>query len=323
MCGILGIIGQNNFFSKDEFYSFLQKSKHRGPDLSKIWFSKDNIVKLGHNRLSIIDLSEKAEQPLFDDDNNLVIVYNGEIYNFLELKKELEKEYFFKSLSDTEVILKAYDKWGFDCINHLNGMFAFAIYDIKKSIIFCSRDRVGQKPFFYNLENNNFLFTSELKNFVPKVKKPSIKISSLNEYFKFGFIAGDKTIFKNFYKLPPAHNLIYSIKSNKIEIYKYWKPTIIENKINKNLDYNVNKFIDVFDNVVQRHLLSDVSLGVLLSGGIDSSLVTAFAAKHRPNIKTFVVTFPGFNKYNESSHAKIVADHFSTDHIEIEATKTS
>ena len=105
----------------------------------------------------------------------------------------------------------------------------------------------------------------------------------------------------------------------KIEIYTYWKPTIIENKINKNLEYNVNKFIDVFDNVVQRHLLSDVSLGVLLSGGIDSSLVTAFAAKHRPNIKTFVVTFPGFNKYNESSHAKIVADHFSTDHIEIEA----
>jgi asparagine synthase (glutamine-hydrolysing) len=319
MCGILGIIGQNNTISKDEFYNFLQKSKHRGPDLSKIWFSKDNIVKLGHNRLSIIDLSEKGNQPFFDDENKLAIIFNGEIYNFLDLKKKLSIEYTFKSLSDTEVILKAYAKWGFDCVDRFNGMFAFAIYDIKKSLIFCSRDRAGQKPFFYNLENNNFIFTSELKNFIPNFKTPSIKVSSLNEYFKFGFIAGENTIFQNFNKLPPAHNLIYSIKNNNIKIYKYWEPTVNNNKINKNLDYNIDEFIDIFDNAIQRHLISDVPLGVLLSGGIDSSLVTAFASKHRPNIKTFTVTFPEFEKYNESDHAKLVSEYFSTHHIEIEA----
>jgi asparagine synthase (glutamine-hydrolysing) len=323
MCAILGIVGQNNKISKNEFYNFLQKTKHRGPDLSKIWFSEDNIVKLGHNRLSIIDLSEKGNQPFFDDDNKLAIVFNGEIYNFLDLKKELATEYDFKSLSDTEVILKAYAKWGFDCVDYFNGMFAFAIYDIKKSIIFCSRDRAGQKPFFYNLENNNFSFSSELKNLIPNFKSPLIKVSSLNEYFKFGFIAGKNTIFQNFKKLPPAHNLIYSIKDNNIKIYKYWKPNIINNKIIKNLNYSIDEFTEIFDNSVKRHLISDVSLGVLLSGGVDSSLITAFAAKHRPNIKTFTVIFPEFQKYNEAHHAKTVSEYFSTNHIEIEASNVN
>jgi asparagine synthase (glutamine-hydrolysing) len=321
MCGILGIIGQNDLITESGFLSLLLKSKHRGPDVSNTWFSKDNIVKFGHNRLSIIDLSDKGNQPFVDKDNELIIVFNGEIYNFLELKKILENEYFFRSSSDTEVILKSYDKWGFDCVNHFNGMFAFAIYDIKKSIIFCSRDRAGQKPFFYNLENNIFSFSSELKNLIPSYRSPYLEKSSLNEYLKYGFVAGETTIFQNFKKLPAAHNLVYSIKTKEIETSKYWQPKTKKKIKDKNLDYNAEQFVEIFDNAVKRHLISDVPLGVLLSGGVDSSLVTAFAAKHKPDIKTYTIIFPEFQKYDESDHAKIVSEHFSTNHIEIEANK--
>lgn len=323
MCGILGIVGQNDLISESDFLSLLHISKHRGPDVSNTWFSKDNIVKFGHNRLSIIDLSNKGNQPFVDKDNDLVIVFNGEIYNFLELKKILENEYSFRSSSDTEVILKSYDKWGFDCVNHFNGMFAFAIYDITKSIIFCARDRAGQKPFYYQQKNGVFAFSSELKNLVHNYVSPSIKISSLNEYFKYGFVAGENTIYSDLKKLPPAHYLVYSINKNEIETFKYWQPNTNSKINNSNLSYNVDKFSDILNSVVKRHLISDVPLGILLSGGIDSSLITAFAVRHKPDLRTFTVTFPQFQRYNEAEHARKVSDYFSTNHIEIETEKVN
>jgi asparagine synthase (glutamine-hydrolysing) len=323
MCGILGVIDTNAHINESIFRNLLKKTSHRGPDESKIWFSNDKKIKLGHNRLSIIDLSSNAHQPMHDSTNNLVIVFNGEIYNFLDLKKELEIEYNFKSESDTEVILKAYNKWGYECVNHLNGMFAFAIYDISKSILFCARDRVGQKPFYYHYKNDVFAFCSELKNLISNYVDSAIKTSSLNEYFKYGFIAGENTIYSDFRKLPPAHYLVYSIKKNEIETFRYWKPNTNLKKTNNDINYNIEKFSNIFNNVVKRHLISDVPLGILLSGGVDSSLVTAFAIKHKPDIKTFTVTFPQFQKYNEAKYAKIVSNHFSTNHIEIESEKVN
>ena len=323
MCGILGIIDLNSRINEVIFKNLLNKTNHRGPDGSKIWCSSDKKIKLGHNRLAIIDLSNNADQPMHDDTHDFVIVFNGEIYNFLDLKKELEVEYNFKSSSDTEVILKAYKKWGYECVNHFNGMFAFAIYDIAKSTIFCARDRAGQKPFYYHHKKDVFAFSSELKNLVSDYVSPSIKMSSLNEYFKFGFVAGENTIYSDFKKLPPAHYLVYSINKNEIKTFKYWQPNTNSKINNSNLDYNVDKFSDILNSVVKRHLISDVPLGILLSGGIDSSLVTAFAAKHKPDLKTFTVTFPQFQRYNEAGHAKKVSDYFSTNHIEIETEKVN
>ena len=320
MCGFLGIVNNCEINFK-EFNSALKKISHRGPDKSSIWSSEDKKINFGHNRLSIIDLSNNASQPMVDDDNNLVIIFNGEIYNFNEIKSSLPKNYIFKTNSDTEVLLKAYHYWGDSFVKKLNGMFAFAIYDLKKKRIFAARDRVGQKPFFYYFKDDKFIFGSEIKSIIPLIKHDdhSVDIKSLNCLFEFGYVPSDNCIINNFKKLPPAHCLTFDLIDKKIEINKYWHIKDINKKENimssKNL---LTDFIKVFDRSVKRHLTSDVPVGVLLSGGIDSSLVTAFASRHINNLKTFTVSFPNQKEFNESKYAKIVSNHFSTDHYELE-----
>lgn len=320
MCGFLGHV--NNFeINLKEFNSALKKISHRGPDNSSIWSSEDKKISFGHNRLSIIDLSINASQPMVDDENNLVIIFNGEIYNFNEIKASLPKNCIFKTNSDTEVLLKAYHYWGDSFVEKLNGMFAFAIYDLKKKRIFAARDKAGQKPFFYYFKDDKFIFGSEIKSIIPLIKQNdlNVNVKSLNCLFEFGYVPKENCIINYFKKLPPAHRLIFDLIDKKIEINKYWHINDLAKKENSMTSKKLlSSFIKIFDRSVKRHLTSDVPVGVLLSGGIDSSLVTAFASRHINNLKTFTVSFPNQKEFNESKYAKTVSSHFSTDHYELE-----
>lgn len=319
MCGIFGLYNHSGF-NINLIQKALKKISHRGPDKSSLWQDQKKKIVLGHNRLSIIDLSEKGSQPMFDESTNLVIVFNGEIYNYKDLKAKLSKKYTFNSSSDTEVLLKAYDHWKEDCLNYLNGMFAFTIFDINNNKIFSARDKSGQKPFFYTLINQNFIFASELKSILSLIGKNQIKIekNSLNCLLEFGYIPNSNCIYENFKKLPAGHYLIYDLNNNDFNVKKYWYPKIPIKKSNSTIDQKISEFSTIFNNAVNRHTLSDVPIGVLLSGGIDSSLVTAFASKNVNNLKTFTAIFPNNKKFNEAEHARTVSKHFSTNHIEIE-----
>ena len=319
MCGIFGLYNHSGFSNK-LIENSLNNISHRGPDNSALWHDEKNKIILGHNRLSIIDLSENASQPMFDLSTNSVIVYNGELYNYKELRAQLSKNYKFYTSSDTEVLIKAYDYWNEDCLNYLNGMFAFAIYDINKNKIFAARDKSGQKPFFYASINGNFIFSSELKSMLPLINKNNInvEINSLNCLLDFGYIPNSNCIYKNFKKLPASHFLEFDLNEKNIKVNRYWAPKISSQKLTSNFNDSKKEFSKIFNESVKRHTLSDVPIGVLLSGGIDSSLVTAFASKHINNLKTFTVIFPNQNIFNEQKYARIVSKHFSTDHTEIE-----
>ena len=319
MCGIFGLYNHSGF-DIDLIKETLKKMSHRGPDNSSIWQDKEKKIILGHNRLSIIDLSEKGSQPMFDNSTNLVIVFNGEIYNYKELKAKLSKKYTFYSSSDTEVLLKAYDYWKEDCLNYLNGMFAFTIFDINNNKIFSARDRSGQKPFFYTFINNNFIFGSELKSILPLIHKNEIKIekTSLNCLLEFGYIPNFNCIYQNFKKLSAGDYLIFDLNTKSLNVKSYWTPKIPIKKSIEIIDDKINQFSTIFNNAVKRHTLSDVPIGVLLSGGVDSSLVTAFASKNVNKLKTFTVIFPKHKIFNEAQHARTVSKYFSTDHMEIE-----
>jgi asparagine synthase (glutamine-hydrolysing) len=254
---------------------------------------------------------------------NFIIVFNGEIYNYENLRNSLiKKGYHFNSFTDTEVILNAYQEWGTECLTRLIGMFAFTIYDKRKQIFFCARDRAGEKPFFYSLQEKNFFFASELKVFL---KSPyfSNKINplSMDCYLAYGYIPGDLCIADKFKKLPAAHALIFDIKKNSLNIWKYWelsKFQIIENTSFDKEDL-LSQFQTILEEVVKKHMVADVPIGVLLSGGVDSSLIATIAAQNTNKLKTFTVGFSQFKEYDERKFARIVANFLGSDHVEIEA----
>jgi asparagine synthase (glutamine-hydrolysing) len=323
MCGILGIVSNESLnISKFDFQSKLDLMTHRGPDDDGIFISENSNVYFGHKRLSILDLSPGGHQPMSCDLNRYFIVFNGEIYNYLNIRNQLSSEGFvFKTHSDTEVVLKSYIKWGFDCVNYFSGMFAFAIYDAYSNNVFIARDRAGEKPLFYSIENNTLSFSSELK---PLVKNSSssnnIDINSLNFYLMMGYVPNEYCIFSGYKKLPPAHALLYDIKSSSTKIWKYWTlPTYSNEFDNLEEDEFVSEINTLLEKSIKQQLCADVPVGVLLSGGVDSSLVTAIASKLTDKVKTFSVRFPGFNKFDETPHARLIANHFKTDHIELNA----
>ena len=304
MCGISGIINCNNKLNIQSSLLMMNNIQcHRGPDDTSIWINNDNTIGFGHVRLSIIDLNT-GQQPLKNDIGN-VIILNGEIYNYLDLKIELSNKYNFKTNSDTEVVLAAYQIWGENCINHFRGMFSFVIWDEVNKKVFCVRDRFGIKPFYYFIDNDNiFYFSSEVKALLPFAKK-EIDIESLNDYFTYQFMIGNNTLFKNIKQLNPAHYII--IENNKINIKKYWE-------IQYNIDYNhtkqyfQNKLIDLLYDTIKYHLISDVEIGSYLSGGIDSSLISILAGKYSKNkFQTFNGRFNQL-EYDESKYAKIICN---------------
>lgn len=322
MCGIIGKISLNNKIDSDLFLNQILSLKHRGPDNQGFWLSKDKKIALGHCRLSIIDLNETANQPMTEDLNNYTIVFNGEIYNYLELKKELELlGNKFKTNSDTEVILKAYIQWGEKCINRFVGMFALAIYDSINNLIFLARDRAGEKPLYYYKNEHSISFASELKALLKDPNCPrTINKDALKSYFYFNYVQGKQSIIDGIYKLLPGYFALIDLNHYIIKTQRYWElPTFTVN--NKSNDELLNSFDYLLRDSIKKQLIADVPIGILLSGGLDSSIITAIASEYKNNINTFTVKFTGHNNLDETEHSRLIANHFGTNHIELEANK--
>jgi asparagine synthase (glutamine-hydrolysing) len=295
---------------------------HRGPDDAGVWWSADGRVGLGHRRLSIIDLSPAGHQPMQDVTGSLTIVFNGEIYNYRDLQQELiSKGHTFRSHSDTEVILAAYLEWGLDCLARLNGMFAFALYDATLQTMFLARDRAGEKPLFYALSNGILRFASELKGLLADPAMPRrINMEALDCYLAMGYVPGDRCMVQGVRKLPPAHALLFDLRTDSTRIWRYWQ--LPAPPADGGLQDELVLLADLealLENAVCRQLVADVPVGVLLSGGVDSSLITAMAVRASSQVKTFTVGFAGFGKYDETGHARLIAQHFNTEHIELNA----
>jgi len=313
MCGINGF----NFSDEKLIQQMNNKLKHRGPD--DMGYFMNNNISLGHTRLSIIDLSEKGHQPMISFNNNYIITYNGELYNLKEIKEELETSGLkFISNSDTEVILNAYIAYGKNCLKKFNGIFAFAIWDKKNQEIFAARDNFGVKPFFYYLKDNKFIFSSEIKGILEHRVDKELDFDSLNLYFRFLYISGPQTIFKNIKKLSPGHYLTF--KNNNLEIKKYYN--LSTQKINYSFAESKELVKITFDQAVKRQLISDRPLGIFLSGGIDSTAILgAMSNIVSYKIKTFTVKFDvdiQTEKFNiDSDLARKNSEFYNTEHHEL------
>lgn len=296
MCGICGIIRKGD--NKDIIKKMNDRIMHRGPDGEGYYIDGD--IAFGHRRLSIIDLST-GDQPIYNEDNSVVTVYNGEIYNYVELRSELESlGHEFKTKSDTEVLVHGYEEWHTDLPKHLRGMFAFAIHDKKRNEIFLARDNFGIKPLYYAKMNDSFMFASEIKSFldVPDFKK-EFNEEILETYLEFSFVPTNETFFKGVYRLDAGCSLLY--KDEDIKINKYFKLDFKEDKMS--FTDAVKNISDVMEDSVKRHLIADVEVGSFLSSGIDSSYIVSLA---KPN-KTYTVGYEN-KKYDEINYAKDLAD---------------
>jgi len=320
MCGLVGFIDYKNASSLNQLKAMTATLKHRGPDDSGYKFLQLNHCQLGfgHRRLSIQDLSSLGHQPMAFE--NLTIIYNGEVYNFKAIKKELQGfGYTFKSDSDTEVILKAFHKWGVKCVEKFRGMFVFSIHDAGQNKLYIFRDRTGVKPLFYYQKEGLFLYASELKAFYshPKFNK-SINTDALSMFLQFGYIQAPYSIFKDTCKLLPAHYLEIDLMQQSVNTIKYWD-LVDSYKQTKNKSSYKQSQTDL-ENILlesfQLRMVSDVPVGTFLSGGIDSSLVTAMLQKNsKKAINTFTIGFKD-EDYNEAPYAKEIANYLKTNHNE-------
>ena len=308
MCGIAGIVNRKIQLIPDIRNHLMLMNKiqqHRGPDEEGIWINESQTAGFAHRRLSIIDLTT-GQQPMSDDSGNCIIL-NGEIYNYLELKQELKSIYKFKTTSDTEVVLAAYMQWGEECVSHLRGMFAFAIWNSKEKKLFCARDRFGIKPFYYVYTENTFYFASEAKALLPFLDNVETDLDALKDYIIFQFTLGEKTLFKNIKQLLPAHSA--EIKNGNLIIKKYWE-VLYQLDWTHTKQYFEQKVRELLEDSIKYHLRSDVSVGAYLSGGIDSTLMATIARKFMPDkeFKTFNGRFNISKEYDESEYAEEVAD---------------
>ncbi len=324
MCGIIGIASRNGVFDPSWVLSGRDLLRHRGPDDAGEWWSADKCVGFGHRRLAIIDLSSAGHQPMEDLLGEYCIVFNGEIYNFADVRSELiAKGHNFRSHSDTEVILAAYRQWGTDCLSRLNGMFAFALYDIRRRRVFMARDRAGEKPLFYSLTDGTLRFSSELKALLadPAISR-NIDPEALDCYLAMGFVPGERCMIQGVKKLPPAHALLFDLATGHVNKWRYWHLPELTTAASHE-DELVDELEDLLEASVRRQLFADVPVGILLSGGMDSSLVAVMAARVTPKVKTYTVRFPGYAHYDETEHARLIARHLGTEHVELEAEQST
>lgn len=317
MCGIGGII----YYDKDRIVeaSLLKKMadvmRHRGPDDEG--FYMDRNVGLCFRRLSIIDLS-MGHQPMSGNESGMTIVFNGEIYNYQEQRHHLKKNgYVFKTATDTEVILHLFEEYGVDCVDHLQGMFAFAIWNPATRSLFCARDRFGIKPFYYYCDNEKFVFGSEIKVVMNSGDiDRTLSYDALDSYFAFGHISGDMSVYKNVKKLLPGHYLIASFGDKvSVETSKYWEVKF-EPDHSKTVEYWSEEIKNCLSETVKMHMISDVPLGAFLSGGIDSSSVVSMMARNSGQpVKTFTI---GFSEkgFSELPYARTIAEKYGCDHHE-------
>ena len=315
MCGIAGFFSPKNKFSEHDLFKMTQNLAHRGPDAEGFFY--DELCGLGHQRLSILDLSEGANQPMWSANKRFVCVYNGEIYNFREIKLLLGQEQItFKTTSDTEVLIELFVKKGTEFVKDLNGIFAIAIYDTQQKKLFLFRDRLGVKPLYYYSGQHNFAFASELKSLLTLGLPKVIDTGAMADFLHLGYIPAPDTIFENIYKLPSGNFL--EITANESVMTSYWNAADNISRGTLNDETQAVKELDsLLKSSVGMQMLSDVPLGVFLSGGIDSSIVASFASHAtEKKIKTFSIGFEN-EKFNEAPFARKVAQHLQTDHHEL------
>jgi len=318
MCGIVGIfdLSGSSEIDREQLTTMNETQFHRGPDESGLHVEPG--IGLGHRRLSIIDLSS-GQQPLFNEDHSVVVVYNGEIYNFHSLADELKSHnHIFHTHSDTEVIVHAWEEWGVDCVRHFRGMFAFALWDRNKQVLFLARDRLGIKPLFYaELENKQLIFGSELKSLLhhPLLKK-EIDPCAVEDYFAFGYIPEPRSIYKQVKKLPPGHFLCIKRGESIQAPHEYWDVPYKPVDVGTEADIQ-HELIERLREAVDIRLVSEVPLGAFLSGGVDSSAIVAMMAQHNSGtpVNTCSIGF-GDPKYNETEFANMVSKQYRTNHYE-------
>ena len=318
MCGIAGIYNKNINIQIDHKLDLMGKIlAHRGPDDSGKWIQEENKLGFFHQRLSIIDLSKKGKQPMTDQSGNW-IVFNGEIYNFKDLRKRFKNE--FISGSDTEVILKAYQRWGKDCVKYFRGMFAFAIWDKSKQELFCARDHFGIKPFYYMESENGFYFASEVKALLPFIDNLKPDLGALKDYITFQLCLGEKTMFKNIFQIEPAHFMTVSNKGIKTQ--KYWDVNF-KPDFNRKEEFFHQELKEILRDSINEHMTSDVPIGAYLSGGYDSSAIASIA--NDLGQQNELIGFTGkFSKYgpnfDESKYARELAKKRKFEIKELEIT---
>jgi asparagine synthase (glutamine-hydrolysing) len=313
MCGIIGEIQRTHAINLDKFNELRDLMYHRGPDGAGTELLNDSKIAFGHRRLSIIDLSNHAKQPMCNEDGSVWITFNGEIYNYRELKAELINKHDFKSNSDTEVLIHGYEEWGLEVLlNKLKGMFAFGLWDQKNKKLIVARDRFGIKPLLYSYSENQFLFSSELKSIAnhPKFDK-ELDDNSIADYFTYSYVPFPNTIWKSAYKLPPAHYAELDTQDFSLTIKEYWKLVIDSKKLDfDEALFESNRLIEI---ATKQHLESDVPIGLFLSGGYDSNtlLINMLDLGYKPD--AYTVAFPG-SENNEIEQAAAVAKHFGLNH---------
>jgi len=310
MCGFIGIFGEN--IDKNSLKKSALTLQHRGPDDFGFYYDKQ--IGMAHRRLSIIDLSKNAKQPLSNENEDIWLTYNGEIYNFKEMRIELEqKGHIFKSESDSEVIVHSYEEWGENCVKKFNGMFAFAIWDSRKKILFLARDRMGIKPLYYYKDKEKFLFASEIKALFELDVKKELNKEILYDYLNYSILIGEDTLFKNIYSFPPGHYAI--IKRDKILMKKFWEQNF--SCTNKSLGEATEELKNLLESSIKNQLISDVPVGAFFSGGLDSSTIVSIASKYYDDtLKTFTA---GFDVYPEEiNNAEKISSEIGTKQYSIE-----
>lgn len=310
MCGIVGIIAADSRKYQTHIDSMVTSIAHRGPDGNGVYFF-DNCA-LGHSRLSIVDL-QTGHQPMISD-KGIGITFNGEIYGFREIRDSL-KNYHFRTLSDTEVIVALYETYGRKFIDHLQGMYAFAIWDSNRDLLISARDRFGEKPFYYALgRNGEFIFASEIKAIIATgLIDPVIDMQSVRHYMRYLYVPPSETIYNNIYTLPPAHSLYYDYRTRKLVVERYWDLPVGESDIL--LEEAIDIFKSLLGKAIEKQLVADVPVGVFLSGGLDSTTIAALASIYSPRIQTFSFGFE--NSISELPFARQVANKYQTEHVEL------
>jgi asparagine synthase (glutamine-hydrolysing) len=312
MCGIVGF----NWQDEQKIKSLASLLNHRGPEQEG--FHVGDGVSIGHKRLKILDLSEKGRQPLYNEDRTVCITYNGEVFNFEELKVELQKAgHYFSSRTDTEVLVHGYEQWGPDILNKIDAEFAFCIFDKRKNILFLARDRLGIKPLYYYDDGKRFIFGSELKILLKSDIEKQISRKALNHYLFFGNTPSDQSILASVRPVPPGSYLIYDLTTKKVKhLSRYWAISFSPDNNISEIEIK-SEIVRTLDASVKRRLISDVPLGAFLSGGVDSSIIVSIMRKYVSNLNTFSIRFD-YPDFNESEYARIVSDLLKTQHHEIE-----
>ncbi len=309
MCGIFGAVGRRSTDGLREAALTLQ---HRGPDGFGEWASPDRLAYLAHCRLSIIDLSDAGSQPMPNEDGSVMLTYNGEIYNFAEIRAQLEQlGHRFRSKTDSEILVHGYEQWGTDIVRRIRGMFAFALWDDRRKRLFLARDNLGIKPLYYYLRGEQLLFASEPRAIVPLIDRPEPDHASLRRFLQDGYISGARSIWKGVSRLPPATWLEFDARLAAVRIERYWTPQ--PSSVPSSLSEASDRLEQLIDDEVSAELVSDVPVGVFLSGGIDSSLVAASAVRARRDTDSFFVDFAGWGG-SERDDSRAAAEHLGTTH---------